>query len=99
VSLIERRRSAIALVAAAERAHATFLEEQVRVTAPQLRDPAAWLKQRLAEIEPFFLTRAEQYPELAHAWLDAAERWLEFYICELRRLEERAAVPTLETRH
>ena len=57
----------------------------------------------MGEIEPFFLEQADQLAEpWRDRWLNAAERSLEFYISELRRLEDLAGMPahaTAWTRH
>ena len=83
------RRSAIAQFATLEQISATTLYE--RADAPVVKVAAEWIRARLSEIEPFFLEHADDLSDpWRERWLNAAERWLEFYVSELRRLEDLA---------
>lgn len=81
------RRDAIAQFASLEQIAALYLRESSQT--PAFKDAAQWVADRLGEIEPCFLAKADSLPEpLRLAWLDAAERCLAFYTSELRRLQD-----------
>jgi hypothetical protein len=87
------RRTSIAAIAAHERVHAAILEEHAKRVAPDLVHGAARVARHLAEFESHFLIPAEDAPPPLQArWLTTAERWLAFYMSELRRLEALAGV-------
>ncbi len=89
-----RRREAIAVHAAVARLSAAMITEQE--IASDLREAAAWMETRFADVESMFLTHADaSCGEERQQWLGIAERWLEFYTSELRRLEDRAGLPHL----
>jgi hypothetical protein len=87
MSLWERRK-AVAHFASLEYIVAANLRDCAEV--PDVKAGARLVADRLAEIEPLFLEKADSCAEpWRQRWLNAAERWLEFYTSELRRLQDR----------
>lgn len=82
------RRQAIAHFAGVEQLAASHLRDST--TTPHVKAGAELVAERLGEIEPFFLEKADRCADpWRQRWLNAAERWLEFYTSELRRLQDR----------
>ena len=82
------RRQAIANFASIEHIAAVFLRDST--TVPHVKVGAQLVAERLSEIEPLFLAHADNSADpWRHRWLNAAERWLDFYTSELRRLQDR----------
>ncbi len=82
------RRQAIARFASIELVAATYLRDSA--DTPDVKAAAQWVADRLREIEPFFLEKADGAADpWGQRWLNAAERWLDFYTTELRRLQDR----------
>ena len=89
------RRQAIAHFAILEHTLAAHLSDSAAV--PDVKVGAQLVASRLSEIEPLFLERADSSPDpWRERWLNAAERWLEFYTSELRRLQDQEGDSTFD---
>jgi hypothetical protein len=88
----DNRRTAIAQLARVEQRTARMLQDHT--INPTLLATAELVEQRLAEIVDVFLRDGSSYSEGLHErLLSTAERWLEFYVSELRRLEDLVDAP------
>lgn len=89
------RRYAIAQFASLEHIAASYLRDSSKV--PHVRAGAQLVADRLSEIEPLFLEKADSCSDpWRQRWLNAAERWLDFYTSELRRLQDRDCDQTFD---
>lgn len=89
------RRDAIAQFACLEQIAAMYLSEHSQTLA--IKEGARWIADRLGEVEPCFLAKADTLEEpWRDAWVDTAERCLAFYTSELRRLQDWTGHPAVD---